>query len=67
MSTALNQQDKPAGKGKRISHYATPVEDDCLEFIQAIEKFKAEENQPFPSWSEILMILKSLGYEKRSD
>ena len=52
--------------GRKVSHYATPVEDDVLEFIQAIEAFKSEMGQPFPSWSEVLQVLKSLGYEKQS-
>ena len=52
------------GSGRKVSHYATPVEDEELEFIQAIEAFKSETDQPFPSWSEVLQVLKSLGYVK---
>ena len=37
---------------------------DVLEFIQAIDDYKRKENRPFPSWSEILEIVKSLGYER---
>ena len=50
--------------GRKVSHYATPVEDEELEFIQAIEAFKSESGQLFPSWSEVLQVLKSLGYHK---
>lgn len=49
---------------RRKSHYSTPVEDEELEFIQAIEAFKKENGQPFPSWSEVLRVLKELGYSK---
>ena len=50
--------------GRKVSHYATPVADEELEFIQAIEAFKSETGQLFPSWSEVLQVLKSLGYTK---
>lgn len=49
---------------RRKSHYSTPVEDEELEFIQAIEDFKKANGQPFPSWSEVLQVLKGLGYSK---
>jgi hypothetical protein len=55
-----------SGRTKRCSHFSTPVEADELEFIQAIETFKREQNEPFPSWSQVLQLLKELGY-KRAD
>ncbi|MCB9832365.1 MAG: hypothetical protein H6807_07815 [Planctomycetes bacterium] len=66
MAQAFDQEESGSGTGRRVSHYATPVEEEEFEFIQAIERFKAEHNQPFPSWTEVLGILKSLGYEKIS-
>lgn len=38
-----------------------------LEFINAINAFKAHSGQPFPTWSEVLGILRRLGYEKSSE
>ena len=35
-----------------------------LEFIKAIERYKNEKKKLFLSWSEVLGILKNLGYEK---
>ena len=35
-----------------------------LEFVKAIEKYKKERSQAFLSWSEVLGILKNLGYRK---
>jgi len=35
-----------------------------LEFIKAIEKYKNEKKKLFLSWSEVLDILKDLGYQK---
>ena len=38
---------------------------DELEFIQAIGAHKERTGRAFPTWSEVLGILRSLGYEKR--
>ena len=35
-----------------------------LQFIKAIEKYKAENNKIFLSWSEVLKIVKELGYQR---
>ena len=40
------------------------VNPDVLEFIAAIDRFKKEHGRPFPSWSEILHIVRKLGYRK---
>lgn len=37
---------------------------EVLEFLQAVDKYKRKTNKSFPTWSEILTILKSLGYKK---
>jgi hypothetical protein len=37
-----------------------------LQFIKAIEKYKSENNKHFLSWTEVLKILKELGYKKTS-
>ena len=39
---------------------------DVLEFITAIDEYKRSNGKPFPSWSEVLDILKALGYERTS-
>jgi len=49
---------------ERRSQFSTPVDEDSLEFIKAIEEFKEEKGRPFPSWTEVLQILKRLGYSK---
>jgi hypothetical protein len=35
-----------------------------LEFIHAIDVYKRVNQRPFPNWSEILEILKGLGYSR---
>ena len=37
---------------------------DTLEFIAAIERYRKAQSRPFPSWSEVLHVLRSLGYRK---
>lgn len=39
---------------------------EVLEFLQAVDEFKRKTNTAFPTWSEILEIVKSLGYRKKS-
>lgn len=38
--------------------------DDELEFMKAIDEYKRTFARPFPTWSEVLEVLKSLGYRK---
>ena len=35
-----------------------------IEFMIAIERYKREACRPFPTWHEVLRVLKSLGYRK---
>ncbi len=60
------KRTKFAAKKKKISR--TPpnleVDPEVLEFIDAIDKYKKSHNRPFPSWSEVLYILRKLGYTK---
>ena len=37
---------------------------ELVEFITAIDSYKRIHERPFPSWSEILVIVKALGYER---
>jgi|GEM_PF-5751110 len=40
------------------------VDADVLEFIAAIDTFKKQHGRPFPSWSEVLLIVRQLGYKR---
>ena len=37
---------------------------DVFEFISAIDEYKRKQGRPFPTWTEILGIVKRLGYRK---
>jgi hypothetical protein len=55
--SAAEGQDQPLSE-------KTPEE---AEFFDAFQEYKSVNNRPFPSWTEILEILKHLGYRKASD
>ncbi len=38
--------------------------DEELAWLKAVSDYKREHHRPWPSWCEILHLLKSLGYEK---
>ncbi len=38
--------------------------DDEIEFMQAMDRYKRENRRPFPTWSEVLEVLRALGYRK---
>ncbi len=40
------------------------IDPDVLEFIKAIDDYRATHDRPFPTWSEVLYVLKRLGYRK---
>ena len=37
---------------------------EVIEFLTAIETYKRKNARPFPSWSEVLDVVKSLGYRR---
>jgi hypothetical protein len=39
---------------------------EVIEFITAIDDYKRRYRRPFPSWSEVLEIVKQLGYSRAS-
>ncbi|MGL4421464.1 MAG: hypothetical protein ACRCZF_12415 [Gemmataceae bacterium] len=36
-------------------------------FMKAMDRYKRENRRPFPTWSEVLEVLRSLGYRKVAD
>ncbi|OUU21714.1 MAG: hypothetical protein CBC13_08670 [Planctomycetia bacterium TMED53] len=43
---------------------ARPVNQEELDFLRAIEDFKKKEDKLFLSWTEVLSIIKDLGYSR---
>lgn len=61
--------DRRRGPGRRRSDSRRSAEegemtDEQFEFIMAIDKYKRVNNRPFPSWTEVLDIIRALGYRK---
>ena len=38
--------------------------DDETDFMKAMDRYKRDNRRPFPTWSEVLEVLRSLGYRK---
>jgi len=49
---------------KRVEEGELTLEE--IEFVRAVDRYKRKFNRPFPTWSEVLAILKELGYTKDS-
>jgi hypothetical protein len=61
--------DRRRGPGRRLSEDRRSAEEgrmseDQFEFLMAIEEFKRLNARPFPSWTEVLEVIKALGYRK---
>lgn len=50
---------------ERSSPAMAEVDKDVLEFIAAIDDFKRVNGRPFPSWSEVLLVVRQLGYKRK--
>jgi hypothetical protein len=59
-----NDGDDSTEESGRSTSMGLSVDDEVLEFIAALDRFKKEHNRNFPSWSEVLHVLKSLGYRR---
>ena len=60
------------GPGKRIDDERKSAEegemtDEQFIFLMAIEEYKKKNNRPFPTWTEVLEVIKALGYRKVAD
>ena len=56
--------DEDVDEPERATPPLAEVDADALEFIAAIERFKKQHSRPFPSWSEVLLVLRQLGYRR---
>ena len=64
--------DRRRGPGIRRSDDRRAAEEgemtaEQFEFIQAINDYKAVNKRPFPTWTEVLDVVKALGYRKVAD
>ena len=43
------------------------MSDEQLSFLMAINEYKQKNSRPFPTWTEVLEVIKALGYRKVAD
>jgi hypothetical protein len=61
--------DRCRGPGRRRSDDRKAAEeghmsDEQFEFLMAIDEYKRANAKPFPTWTEVLEVIKALGYRK---
>jgi hypothetical protein len=61
--------DRRRGPGRRLTNDRKSAEegqmsDEQFEFLMAIEEYKKKNTRPFPTWTEVLEVIKALGYRK---
>lgn len=54
--------DRYRAGARHINEY--PLTPEELEFINAMNAYKQRHDRPFPTWSEVLHVVRSLGYEQ---
>jgi len=40
------------------------MSDEQFQFLMAIDEYKRANSRPFPTWTEVLEVIKALGYRK---
>ena len=61
--------DRRRGPGRRLTDERKSAEqgqmsDEQFEFLLAIDEYKRKNTRPFPTWTEVLEVIKALGYRK---
>jgi hypothetical protein len=61
--------DRRRGPGKRRSDDRKTAEegemsDEQFEFLMTVDEYKRKNNRPFPTWTEVLELIKAMGYRK---
>jgi hypothetical protein len=61
--------ERRRGPGRRRSDERKSAEegnmsDEQFEFLMAIDEYRRKNARPFPTWTEVLEVIKTLGYRK---
>ena len=61
--------ERRRGPGRRRGEERKSAEegqmsDEQFEFLMAIDEYKRKNGRPFPTWTEVLEVIKALGYRK---
>ncbi len=60
----MTTHTKEKKKRRRPERNAALMDEETLEFIKAIDDYRRRFDRAFPTWSEVLDILRALGYRK---
>jgi len=69
LDTRTTGLERRRGPGRRRSDFMKAAEEGEMNpeqflFIMAIDAYKRVNNRPYPSWTEVLEVLRKLGYRK---
>ncbi len=61
--------DRRRGPGRRLTEERKSAEEgqmsqEQFDFLMAIDEYKQKNSRPFPTWTEVLEVVKALGYRK---
>lgn len=61
--------DRRRGPGRRLADERKSAEEgqmseEQFSFLMAIDEYKRQNARPFPTWTEVLEVIKALGYRK---
>jgi hypothetical protein len=61
--------DRRRGPGRRLTDERKSAEEGQMSeeqftFLMAIDEYKRKNSRPFPTWTEVLEVIKALGYRK---
>lgn len=61
--------DRRRGPGRRLTNERKSAEEGQMSeeqfaFLMAIDEYKKKNARPFPTWTEVLEVIKALGYRK---
>jgi phosphoglycolate phosphatase-like HAD superfamily hydrolase len=63
-SAAAREAGEESGAAPKRPISPPEMSQELIDFITAIDTYKRTNSRPFPSWGEVLEVLKSLGYER---
>ena len=65
--TGVDRRLQQQGERRRLIDPTTcerDYSDEEIEFMKSMDQYKRENRRPFPTWSEVLEVLRALGYRK---
>ena len=63
------RRDEPGERRRQIDPTTCERDysNDEIDFMKAMDQYKRDNRRPFPTWSEVLEVLRAMGYRKVED